>query len=253
MATRHDMIGIKQAIRLEWMQKTANLLKAGLNQKAIRSELHGYLAEKMGDGTTGDRGSTSRTQVVNMLMNIWVTPDPELVALRDALLEKLPHQSAQSLPVHWAMVSAAYPFWFNVARQVGRILSLQDQVTQAQIFNRLKEQYGDRETVSRYARYTVRSFVFWGVLQDTMAKGCYQIVSQQSVVDPQLASLLIEGGLHANAEGKGALALLMNSPCLFPFSLPSLNGDTLCRLNPRMEVSRYGLDDELLKIKQPLF
>ena len=33
MAVRHETIGIKQVIRLEWMQKAANLLLVGLKQK----------------------------------------------------------------------------------------------------------------------------------------------------------------------------------------------------------------------------
>ena len=70
-------------------------------------------------------------------------------------------QQKQWLPLHSAILSAAYPFWFNVATQTGRLLKLQEQITQHQIFNRLKEQYGDRETVSRNARYTIRSFVAW--------------------------------------------------------------------------------------------
>ena len=33
MGKRHEAIGIKQAIRFEWMQKAANLLLAGLDAK----------------------------------------------------------------------------------------------------------------------------------------------------------------------------------------------------------------------------
>ena len=43
MGKRHEAIGIKQAIRFEWMQKAANLLLAGLEAKTIRQELHEFL------------------------------------------------------------------------------------------------------------------------------------------------------------------------------------------------------------------
>jgi len=59
-------------------------------------------------------------------MRIWVDPKHELIAFRDAALEKLRSGTNQALPIHWAMISAAYPFWFNVARQTGRLLALQD-------------------------------------------------------------------------------------------------------------------------------
>ncbi len=36
MGKRHQVIGIKQVIRFEWMQKSAGLLLAGLGTQAIR-------------------------------------------------------------------------------------------------------------------------------------------------------------------------------------------------------------------------
>ncbi len=87
MGKRHESIGIKQTIRHEWMQKTTNLLLAGLDAKSIRKELHEFLANRKGSGSTEERGATSRTQVVNILMKIWVTPDKDLVQLRDATLQ----------------------------------------------------------------------------------------------------------------------------------------------------------------------
>ena len=174
MSKRHDVIGIKQVIRIEWMQKTTNLMLAGVDAKKIRKDLHDFLANKKGGGTQSERGGTSRTQVVNMLMNIWVTLDKQLLPFRDTSLEFLKKDSSMSLAIHWAMISATYPFWFNVAIVVGRLLSMQEHVTQTQIFKRLKEQYGDRETVSRYARYVVRAFIIWGALKDSKIRGCYE-------------------------------------------------------------------------------
>lgn len=250
MGKRHEAIGIKQAIRFEWMQKAANLLLAGLDAKIIRQELHYFLTGRKGSGSEGNRGETSRTQVVNMLMKVWISPEPELQAFRDSLLAVLQANPSMSLPVHWGMISAAYPFWFNVARQTGRLLSLQNQVTQAQVFSRLKEQYGDRETVARYARYTIRSFVAWGVLEDSDAKGCYENVSPVRIADSNLAILMFESALLTNSEGKGTLGLLRNSPAFFPFELPATTGDFVSQCSDRIDVVRYGLDDELLQLRR---
>ena len=151
MGKRHESIGIKQVIRFDWMQKTVNLLLAGLDATKIRQELHEFLADKKGNGSKGERSDQTRTFAVNNLMKIWVSPDSELILLRDASLSSLRENSLMPLAVHWGMISAVYPFWFNVARQTGRLLALQEQVTQMQIIGRMKEQYGDRQTVSRYA------------------------------------------------------------------------------------------------------
>ena len=146
------------------------------------------------------------------------------------------------------MISAAYPFWFNVALQVGRLLNLQDQITQKQIVNRLKEKYGDRPTISRYARYTIRSFIAWGVLKDSNTRGCYEKVAPLLIEDQQLASILIESGLLSIPNEKIALKEIIQSPAFFPFQFPILPIDQIKYFTPRIEEIRYGLDEEFVRL-----
>ena len=249
MGKRHEAIGIKQAIRFEWMQKTTNLLLAGLDAKSIRQELHEFLADARSNGAEGEGSDQTRTFVVNNLMKVWVAPDPELIPFRYASLAFLRKHPAMALAVHWGMVSAVYPFWFNVARQTGRLLALQDQVTQTQVISRLKEQYGDRQTVSRYARFVIRSFVAWGALKDSKAKGCYENAAPVSIADANLAILMLEATLLATADAKGALGLALNSPAFFPFRLPLMTGDFVSQRSDRIDVVRYGREDELLTLR----
>lgn len=236
---RHSFIGIKQIIRLEWMQKTANLMLAGLDAEGIRHEL---------DALVEERGVTSKNQIISILMNIWLTKDPRLILFRDNALALLREKPSEAFPLQWAMISACYPFWFNVARQIGRLLSLQNQATHAQIVSRVKEQYGDRETVSRYARYTIRSFHAWSVLNDTSTKGSYEKATPLSITNPTTAAILLESALLSSSEERASLSLLLSHPSFFPFSLPSLSGNLIARLNGHIDVVRYGLDDELLKL-----
>jgi hypothetical protein len=60
---------------------------------------------------------------------------------------------------------------------------------------------------------------------------------------------MIESALLAIPEAKSALGLLLNNPALFPFQLQAVSGNYLSQNNDRIEVVRYGLDDELLKLK----
>ena len=249
MSKRHEAIGIKQTIRLEWMQKAVNLLLAGLDTKSIRHGLHEFLTDRKGNGAEGKRGDASRSQVVNMLVQIWGAADTKLLPFREAALALLRENPSATIAVHWGMIAAVYPFWFNVARQTGRLLALQDQVTQTQIINRLKEQYGDRQTVSRNARFVIRSFVAWGALKDTGTTGCYEKGAPVDIADPDVATLLFESALLATPEARIALRLLMNNPAFFPFQLPVMTGDFVSQRSERIDVVRYGLDDELLKLK----
>lgn len=249
MVKRHETIGIKQVIFLEWMQKAANLLLVGLDVKTIRQELHEFLAGRKVNGSDSERSDQTRTFAVNNLMRTWISPEPDLTLFRDASLAFLKEHPSMTMAVHWGMISAAYPFWFNVARQTGRLLALQDKVTQNQIIYRLKEQYGDRQTISRYAKYIIRSFVAWGVLKDSATKGCYEKSASLGIADINMVILMLETALLAVPEAKGELGVLLNNPAFFPFQLPIITGDTVLQRSGRIDVVRYGLDDNLLKLK----
>lgn len=251
MSKRHEKLGIKQTIQMHWMDRTVQMMLAGMTEKEIRVELDAFLSTQKQSGGLGERGQKTYGMAIGIL-SAWFAPDDELVPLRDAALQIAKKLTmSQWLPLHWAIISASYPFWFNVAKQVGRLFNLQDQITQAQVFSRLKEQYGDRETVARNARYVVRSFVAWGVLTDSQTKGCYQQANTTNVDEVELVILMLEAALHAIAEGKSTLGVLLNNPAFFPFHLPILTGDFISQNSKIIEVARYGLSDELLKLKSP--
>lgn len=249
MGNRHTKLGIKQVVRLGWMDKTLSMLLAGMPTAEIRQELDEYLSTQKQSGGQGERGKKTYGMAISILSS-WFSPGKELIDFRNDALQiarELPKD--KWLPLHWAVISAGYPFWFNVAKQVGRLLNLQDKITQKQIFNRLKERYGDRETVARNARYTVRSFVAWGVLKDSNTRGCYEKGKSFSVIDYKEIITLLESGLLALEDGKSPLNVLLNSPSFFPFRMSTVSGDYIAQNVPRIEVVRYGLDDELLKLK----
>lgn len=246
--SRHAAIGIKQVLRPEWLKKTTDLLLAGMDGTAIRHELHDYLSTRKGDGTLGQRSELTRTFAVNNLMNIWVSPAAELASLRESALALLRKKPEQQICLHWAMTSAAYPFWFNVARQTGRLLALQDQITKMQIETRLKEHYGDRQTVSRYGRFVVRSFVAWNVIRNADNKGCYTKSQPLPAIDPAVTALLFESALFAMPEGRASLPLLKNNPAFFPFQFADITGEQLANSSQRMSIERYGRGEEILCI-----
>ena len=251
MTNRYDALGIKQVIRLEWMEKAVNLSMSGMGPQEIRSELHEYLAGRKGDGSIGERSKLTRSQAVVVLMNIWGKPSPEIAAfIKDVKwhIQSNGLDPAERKALYWAAISAAYPFWFNVARQVGRLLNLQDQITKQQIVRRLKEQYGDRQTVSRITRYVIRSFIAWGVLKDTDTKGCYKQGYLLRIQDQSTVSLLHESALHTMPEGKAPINALYSNPGFFIFDFPIVSGELIAQVNQRIGVMKFGVDEEILKV-----
>lgn len=246
MSKRHEKLGIKQTIQKSWMDKTVQMLLAGLSEHEIRCELVDFLSTQKQSGGIGERGEKTYRMAVSLLAS-WFSPEEELIPFRnDALRLARNLRKDDWLPLHWAVISASYPLWFNIAKQTGRLLNLQGQISQTQIFRRLKEQYGDRETVARNARYAIRSFIAWGVLKDSQTKGCYERIAPISIADGDLAVLIFESVLLAIPDGKESLKLLLNNPAFFPFQIPTITGDFVSKNSSRIDVVRYDLDDELL-------
>lgn len=249
MNNRYNKLGIKQTIQKHWMDYTLNMLLAGLSEKEIRSELDTYLSTQKQSGGIGDRGQKTYGMAISILSS-WISPEKELIPFRDKALnlaKVIP--DSEWLPLHWAVISASYPFWFNTAKQTGRLFNLQEKITKAQVFNRLKEFYGDRETVSRNARYTVRSFVAWRILQDTETKGVYRKANPFMIDNLQQAILLFEAYLHTLPEAKAELGSIIHNPGFFPFQMQSMTGEYIAQNSDFLEVSRYSLDNEMLKLK----
>jgi len=245
---RYEKLGVKQTIQIDWMDRVVQMLLAGMSEPEIREDLNEFLSTQKQSGGIGERGKKTYSMAISILSS-WFPKDEELKAFcANALDLAKSLQPSEWLPLHWAVVSASYPFWFNVAKQVGRILNLQDKITQRQIFDRLIEQYGDRETVARNARYTVRSFVAWNILKDSNSRGCYEKTDLYIINNPDIAILLIESALHVTPDGKGALGLLTNSPGFFPFQVPLLTGDFIAQNCERIDVVHHSFDDELLKL-----
>ena len=250
MGKRHEAIGIKQVVRLEWYELALNLLLDGQRENDIRNALDDFISERKQSGGYGDRGGQTYPQAVTQIMKCWVKPEKHLIAFRDDLLEYARKGSKKyRIALHWAITSAAYPFWFRMALLIGRLLNLQNSITQSQIRLRSYEATGERSTVERSGRRVVRTFVEWGYLRDSEVRGCYEKNLPLSITEPDLAILMLESALYATPEAQGALGLLLNNPAFFPFRLPVMTGDFISQHSQRIDVVRYALDDELLQLR----
>ena len=245
---RFTKVGIQRELHVEWFDQAARYHAMRFSKTDARQEIYSYL--DTAPGFTTPPSLQSKTYIANALIKSWIAPEKALIPLRDNAAQLLLDQPEYRLPIHWCLLSAAYPFWFEVAAVIGRLLRLQDQVTQAQVVLRLKERYGDRQTISRRARYVIRSYVAWGLLGDSTQKGCYEKILPVVITDQYLVFFMIEAALNANPAGKGTVESLLNSPALFPFSMPTLSGELIAQNCPGIEVDRYGLDDELLSLSQ---
>lgn len=244
--SERDQIGFSQRIQLEWLERTANLVLAGNSRDEIRTSLRAILEDKLSVGANPERGN--REKAITILLRIWVSVPEHLVPLRNAglkLLDELPLN--QHLPLHWGMSAASYPFFGGVAEATGRLLRLQGTVSAAQIQRRMRELYGERETVERAARRVVRCFIDWGVLQETTEKGVYTATAGLPIAEQLTATWLVEAVMLASSQQIASLKGIVQSPMLFPFSFNTYDV-TATHQHGRLEFFRQGVNEEMVSL-----
>ncbi len=230
------------------MDYAANLvLTKDSDIQAIKNELDDYLTDRLSGGITSDRGS--RQKLVTILLNIWLKhPDERRDFCQDAYkLLKTTHRT-DWIVIYWGMTSTAYPFWADVAKNVGRLFNLQGQLTNLQVYRRLHELYGDREIVSRATRSVVRSFVDWGLLRQTGKKGVYTKELPCEIEKSELVSWLIEALLYNKEYNSSSISEIYVNPQLFPFKIRNLSPQQLIDGSSRIEIFQHGLDDKLIRL-----
>lgn len=249
MSGRQGQVGFSQRIRLEWLDRTADLVAAGKGRAAVNDALQEMLRDKVSVG--GESPECNRNKTIAIMLTIWFDAPGGLEALRGGGLRLLRGlEREERTAVHWGMAAAAYPFWGAVAAHAGRLLRLQGAAASAHVQRRLRERYGERATVSRAAQRVLRTFVDWGVLRDTPRKGVYARGERRAVRDPALAAWLLEACLRSGAARSAAMADLLDSPSLFPFALPRLSAAQAAAASPRLEVAQRGLDGDLLMLRE---
>jgi hypothetical protein len=249
MTRRTDQIGFSQRVRLEWFEQTANLILAGNDKAAVNDALQEMLKDKVSVGGQAERGN--REKIITILLKTWLTVPSELESLRVEgleLLKRVPRRD--HLAIHWGMVMAVYPFWSGVATQTGRLLRLQGSAAAAHVQRRVREQYGERETVSRAARRVLRSFLDWGVLEEAGKKGIYKAGPCLAVEDPRLIAWLVEAALQSRLNSAAPLNELLASPSLFPLRLGPIGAQELMTASTNFEILHHGLDDVLVVLRK---
>jgi hypothetical protein len=238
-------IGLDRILKIEWLDATAYWVNSGLPKAEIRQKLdkllEGFLAN------TGKRGSRDKTMTA--LMRVWVNVPDHLEPLRNDGLRLLDTLSPkQKVAVHWGMCMAVYPFFRDVATVTGRLLSVQGNAVMAQIIRRMVESWGERSTLIRATQRIVRTFVNFGILQETDKKGVYKPASKIIISDSkELTVWLVESYIRSNGTNMKALQEILTHPALFPFEIKFSAWDI--PKDSRIEIQRHGLDESMVVVR----
>jgi len=248
MSAERKIVGFDRKIELEWLDATAAQVAHGAGREDVRAFLWKMLEGSVSAGSLGfnsDRGKT-----ITVLAHVWSEVPEGVEALRERALKLIQEvDPGHRIAVHWAMCMATYPFFRDVASTVGRMTALQDRIAIAEIRRRLSEQWGDRDITRRASQRIIRSFIAWGVLDDSDKRGTYERASKRLAVGGAVAEALVEGLLMSLERHIVPAAQLASHPAIFPFDVKLSLAEL--RRAPRFIVEREGLDGEVIGLARP--
>ena len=235
MRTKVEIV-FRRKVRCIWLDQGLSLAAQGV----LWSEAKPVLAKEI---AAENSGAVTVSKVLEHIRRIWFEPPDDALALRaDALsLHHADASSGTTFLLNWGMMIAAYPFIGSAAEALGRLLKLQNEALREDVQRRLREQYGDRDFVNRVARYTVSSFLDWGVIVETRQRGVYQPTKPIWSNSGGGLAWLAEAVMISCRKTQVPFSELCNHPALFPIAMDTLNASVLLS-NPRLRVERQSLN-----------
>ena len=241
---RRKTIGFDRRLALDWLEATASRVAAGDSLEELRAGMWQYLEGKV----SGDKFNSDRGKTMTVLSRIWGKVPAAVEPLKTRAVAAFQTSKARDhLALHWAMAIASYPVFSDVAATAGRLLTLQNSFSLAQLTNRMVAQWSERPVLVKSTQRIIRSHVDWGALADTETRGVYGRAPKSLPVSKEIALLLCEALLLDNEHHSLPANQLLDHPALFPFT-HSLTLAAL-REEPVFDVHRQGIDGDMVELR----
>lgn len=242
--SRRKTIGFDRRLALDWLEATASRVAAGDSLEEIRAGMWDYLEGKV----SGDKFNSDRGKTMTVLTRIWAKVPLTVDPLKTRAVAAFQRSKARDhLALHWAMAIASYPVFSDVAATAGRLLSLQDTFSLAQLTKRMVAQWSERPVLVKSTQRIIRSLVDWGALADTETKGVYGRAPKTLPISREIALLLCEALLLDNEHHSLPANQLLDHPALFPFTHSLTMADL--REESVLDVHRQGVNGDMIGLR----
>lgn len=241
--TRKHMIGIDRPVRLEWLDAAAAQLVSGASERDTREHLW-----KLLEGVVaGDTPQSARGKTMTVISRVWITVPESSRSLRARALERIEDASPdERIATHWALMSAAYPFFVDLATILGKMLRLHGSITLVQVLRRMTESWGDRSTLRPAVQRIIRMMIGWGVLLEGAGKGELRPADHRLKISAPFAELLFEGALLSSAASI-SLSDLRSHPSFFAYDVSATATDL--RNAKQFELHREGSELDVVALR----
>ena len=236
-----NTVGISHRLKRAWLDDVLDRLVQTTDEKELRAFVDHRLRDEL-------PGKEARAKAAGILLRIWSGVDSKHVPLRNRAVALLPLISGQErIWLHWGMTALAYPFFRDLAEVIGRMLTLQDDLTTAQVQARMKTAWGDRATSKEAAQKLITGMVDWEVLRATKTKGHFLLARKMTTTVTDLQLWLLEAMLSASASDEIEAQQLLRLLELFPFTFTVGVGDL--RKHDGFNIHRQGLDMDMVAVR----
>ena len=220
------MVGLSRSIKLEWLNKTVELIKEGKTETEIKEALNEYLSFEI-------TSPTNLRKTREILLAIWVRTPGEYNNIKNLALEIYENENVNRLVIHWCMILVTYPIFCDVCALIGKLADIQDTFTTAWLKQKLVDLWGERTTLLHSSDKILQTIKFMGAIENEKT-GLYKITSCD-VMDDATRNLIVLTIIALNSKAYYEISELSQVPQMFPFnysvSCELLHGSDLFTLN----------------------
>jgi hypothetical protein len=234
-------IGFDRYIERSWLEQVAEWVVQGNSRDDLQQLVDDYLAPFI-------NGATSLRKTKNVLFGVWVNTSDKNRPFKEQAINHLKTCTREErLALHWGLSIASYPFFASLARLIGRLLRLQDDIISKELVRRSVEQHGDTESVRRATVRLLQSFGEWGVLIPE-SKSLFHPPEKIKLNNPELVTWLLASVFFSNGRDRISIEEIMSDPAWFPFDITQ--GAFQLNHSPILEIVHQNVGDTLLSLKR---
>ena len=202
------MVGLSRNLKLQWLNKVVELVLEGHTEQEIKDQLNEYLSFEI-------ESPTNIRKTREILMNIWVYDNELSNKIKAPALELIKAYPEYDLVIHWCMMMAAYPVFVDMCKLIGKMSEFQDEITLAQLKQKLFDEWGERTTLF----HSIDKLVATLKALDVMVcdkPGKYH-VNTHKVSNPKIVAFMVHAMMLVDDSGYYTFTDINSSTYLFPF------------------------------------
>lgn len=223
------MVGLSRNLKLQWLNKVVELVLVGHTEQEIKNQLNEYLSFEI-------ESPTNLRKTREILMNIWVYDNELSGKIKVPALELIKTYPEYDLVIHWCMMMAAYPVFVDMCKLIGKMSEFQDEITLAQLKQKLFDEWGERTTLFHSIDKLVATLKAFDVMVCDKP-GKYH-VNTHRVGNPKIVAFMVYAMMLVDDNGYYTFTEINSSTYLFPFEY-KMEKETLFE-DDRFTMNNFG-------------